>query len=78
MKINTAVVARLAGYAIIIVWKVLSFGNTAYTQAILTPHTPRIVRMAGTVEMPKPLRYPDITSYNILNRYAIKISTSLV
>ena len=69
---------KLSGYAVMIVRNVLCDGNTVKIHSILTPHTPMIVRMAGAREMPKPRRYPDIFSYNILNVYAEKTMISLV
>ena len=78
MNISTAVVARLIGYAVIIVRNVMFCDKTSCIQAIRTPHTPIIVRIAGTSENPNPRRYPDITSYSILNVYAVNIIVSLV
>ena len=53
------------------------FGNSVYIQNILTPHTPSMVSIAGAMDIPNPLRYPDIFSYSILNMYAENIITSL-
>ena len=42
-------------------------GNTNAIQVMRTPTTPITVSSAGTSEMPKPRRYPDMTSYSMLN-----------
>ena len=52
IKIRTAVAVRLTGYTVIIVAKVLLMGNTVYIHAMRIPHTPSIVRIAGTRDMP--------------------------
>ena len=60
------VVHRLTGYTVIMVRKVRLMGNTNCIHAIRMPHTPTMVRMAGVSEIPKPRRYPLMTSYSRL------------
>ena len=72
-RINTAVNERLTGYANIIVFNLRSIWKIVAIQSIRTPQIPIVVRIAGSTEIPKPRRYPDIFSYSKLNKYAIVI-----
>lgn len=56
MKISTAVVERLIGYASMIVLNVLLSGKMVFIHVIRTPQTPMVVSIAGRSEMPNPRR----------------------
>ena len=62
IRIRRAVVDRLTGYAAIMYPKDLCVLNTVAIQVILVTQIPRTVRRDGTSDIPKPLKYPDMTS----------------